>query len=376
MANTVSNEVAISNGAPTRRITVNGKYLTGSLNGVHRVAGILSRFLLTQATNQLPAGAHPRVLAPPAAAKTSAFSEFNAEAVQGLSGSGQYWENVTLPRHSWNDLLVNFCNLAPILHPNSVVMIHDAQTFLRPKDYSTTQSRAYRLMLPLIGKRARMALTVSEFSKRSLVDFGITTADKIRVVHNGGDHILWTPADESVLEEHSLVPGSYHFTIGSTKAYKNTARLFDLFRQPAFSDRTLVLAGAPTEDDFQALEMSPPPNTIFVGPVTDAQLRALYENAATFLFPSQTEGFGLPPLEAMFCGCPVVCANAGAMPEVCGAAATLVDPDETDKWAEAVLALDDADARAALVARGYERSQTLTWDNAGRQLTEALSDLV
>ncbi len=284
---------------------------------------------------------------------------------------------VTLPMCARGNLLVNFCNLAPLAHGNSLVMIHDAQTFLYPQDYSGRQARAYRRLLPWIGRRARRILTVSQFSKASLVAHGIGSEDKIDVIHNGTDHILAVQEEASVLERHGLKRGGFVLAIGSAKRYKNLHCLFQAMASPSPGGRRLVVAGGPDEVSYRRAGWRPPDGTVFTGFVSDAELRALYAAAAAFVFPSLTEGFGLPPVEAMHCGAPVVAARAGAMPEVCGDAALLVDPEDPRACREAVEAvLSDPALAMRLRGAGSERAARLSWEAAGDRLFHLVSRLM
>lgn len=355
------------------RIAINGKFLGANLNGVHRTAAHYSAQLLDRAR-----GRHEvRLLAPPGAAGHPDFPSLHADHVGGRFGTGQGWEMLTLPLAARGALLVNFCNLAPLLHGNSVVMIHDAQTFLFPADYTGRQAAFYRLLLPLIGRRARRILTVSEFARQSLAAHGIGALDKIDVVHNGTDHILDSRPDASILARHGLQPAGYALTLGSTKKYKNIACVFDALREPLPQGLPLVVAGGPGEDRYRAAGWEPPAGTRFTGFVSDAQLRALYEGAAVFVFPSLTEGFGLPPAEAMHCSCPVVAARAGAIPEVCGEAALLVQSDQPRAYREAIIRLLERPELAQRQrARGLERAAQLSWNAAGDRLYERIACLL
>lgn len=352
-----------------RKIVINGKFLGAPLNGVHRTAAHYTAGLLAHRGPDCEI----RLLAPRAADPEAAW--LGPELVAGWFGAGQGWEMLTLPLASYDALLVNFCNLGPVLHPNSVVMIHDAQTFLYPEDYAGRQAKAYRTLLPVIARRARHILTVSDFARRSLVEHGVGRLDKISVVHNGADHILDVPEDGGALAAYGLAPGSYALAVGSVKSYKNIRLLFDLFRDPALADLPLVLAGGPEAETYIAASWTPPPNACFLGVVSDEALRALYAGAAVFLFPSRTEGFGLPPVEAMQCGTPVVAAAAGAMPEICGDAALLVGPDDIAGWAQAVAAALEPDKAEDLRARGRARAAKFTWAHAGARLWEVLGGL-
>lgn len=355
------------------RIVINGKFLGAGLNGVHRTAAHYATHLIAQGK----AAGHDVTLLSPRPFADPLFPLLVPEICKGFFGSGQGWEMLTLPRAAKDALLVSFCNLGPILHKNAVVMIHDAQTFLYPEDYTGRQATAYRALLPRIAQRARRVLTVSEFSRRSLADFKIGHKDQISVVHNGTDHLSQTKADPSIFQAHNIVPKRYVMTLGSTKSYKNIARLFDVFSQGNVAGLSLVVAGGPGKAAYIESGIRPPDGTIFTGFVSDAALRALYENAAIFAFPSLTEGFGLPPVEAMHSGVPVVIANAGALPEVCEDGAIAVDPHDSQPWKAAMERIQsDAAFQDALIARGIKRAGQLTWDNAGKTLWSHIDPLL
>lgn len=356
-----------------RGIDINGKFLGAPLNGVHRTAAEFSEQLLTKA----PSAAHARIVAPRPFTPSAEFAHVVPQRTPGALGAGQAWEMLTLPWISRGRLLVNFCNLAPLLHPNSVVMIHDAQTFLFPEDYTGRQAKAYRRMLPWIGRRARRILTVSAFARKSLIDCGIAQEDKIDVVHNGTDHLLRHAEDPSILERFSLKPGKYVLALGSSKGYKNLRTVFAALGEPLPGAQPLVVAGGPAEQAYLSKGWKPPTDTIFTGFVSDAQLRALYGGAGAFLFPSLTEGFGLPPVEAMHASTPVIAAAAGAMPEVCADGALLVPPNDPSAWRDAITAvLDTPDLASDLVQRGHQRAGQLTWNAAGDRLWQVIAPLL
>lgn len=353
-------------------IDINGKFLGAKLNGVHRTAAHFSRQLIRRVGNFH----RVRVLAPPGAPAHAEFPELAPSATRGWLGAGQGWEMVTLPMQARGNLLLNFCNLAPLVHDNSVVMIHDAQAFLYPEDYSMRQVLAYRGLLPRVARRARRIITVSDFARRSLLAHGIGTREKIEVIHNGTDHILSLPENTSILERHGLTRGGFVLTLGSSKGYKNIRRVFEAMSPPQPGALRLVVAGGPDEASYRRAGWHPPAGTVFTGFVSDAELRALYASAALFVFPSLTEGFGLPPVEAMHCGTPVVAARAGAMPEVCGDAALLVDAENPRAYREALEAvLADRVLAARLRGRGLERAGELSWNAAGERLLELVSSL-
>jgi glycosyltransferase involved in cell wall biosynthesis len=354
------------------QIDINGKFLGASLNGVHRTAAHFTRQLLRRAS----AEHEVRLLAPKAFAPPPEFPTLRPVVAKGLLGAGQGWEWLTLPYCARNRLLVNFCNLAPLAHSNSAVMIHDAQTFLYPGDYSGRQAAAYRRLLPAIGRRARRIFTVSEFSRQSLAAHGIGALEKIDVIHNGTDHLLSVPEDPGIVARLGLQQGQYVLTMGSSKAYKNIRAVFAALQSPLAGGQRLVVAGGPGREAYLAAGWTPPPDTVFTGFVSDGELRALHARAGAFVFPSLTEGFGLPPIEAMHCGAPTICANAGAMPEVCGSAALLVPAEDPRAYREALeTVLTNHHTAQDLVTRGSLRAAALSWEAAGERLYDCIRQL-
>jgi len=217
-------------------------------------------------------------------------------------------------------------------------------------------------------------LTVSEYSRQMLDLLGVADRAKTTVLHNGADHMLDTASEPGVRARLGLTDGRYALHFASHKGYKNTAVVLDAFRSAELAGIPLVLMGA-TREALAGAGLEPPANAIFAGRVTDGELRALYEGALCLLFPSRTEGFGLPPVEGALLGCPSVVSPAGAIPEVCRDAALYAAVDSPDEWRDAVLAYaSDEGLRRAKMAMISERAGALTWAAAGRRLGAALLD--
>jgi glycosyltransferase involved in cell wall biosynthesis len=138
-----------------------------------------------------------------------------------------------------------------------------------------------------------------------------------------------------------------------------------------------VLVGSATAADFAAAGVPTPKNVVFAGRVSDGELRALLESAACLAFPSTTEGFGLPPLEAMLLGCPAVVAPCGALPEVCGDSVVYVDPHDDAGWAEAIGAyVQDGRMRTRAAARGRHHASRYTWRRSAERLLTVIDDVL
>lgn len=358
-----------------RRIVFNGKFCVGALNGVHRVAGRLVREIdaLLAARPQHERLPECSIAVPHGHARAMAGLQ-HIRVVEDDRAASQLWEQWRLPRLAADAVLVNLANLAPVLHRRKVTMVHDAQ-FCRPdSSYPWRQSLGYRLLTPLMARTSERVLTVSAYSRDELYAYGVTGSRRVDVLHNGADHIREVAADPQALARLGLAPQGYALMFGSTKAYKNNRVVFSAFAGGALDPLRLVVVG-PSRAALEAAGLVPPADTVFAGPCDDAVLRALYEGAKALLFPSLTEGFGLPPVEAMLCGCPAIVAPCGAMPEICDVAALYADPHDPQDWQRQLRALDIAGMREAQVAAGLERAGAFTWAGAGARLLAILRDL-
>jgi glycosyltransferase involved in cell wall biosynthesis len=351
-------------------IYFNGKFYAGGLNGVHRVADRLIREYDRLLAVADPATRPRATLFVPR--KRTWQPELSAIAlVQEDGAHGQRWEQTRLPRLAADGVLVNLCNLAPLRHSCQAMLIHDAQFLFPDSGYPLRQRLGYRLLVPRMAKASAAVLTVSDYSRQMLDLLGVVPRDKTRVLYNGADHILEQAADDGVLDRLGLAARDYVLLFGSPKAYKNVAVVFDAMRNvPA---KRLVIVGS-TPESLRSAGLVPPNDAVFAGKVDDAALRALYEGAHCLAFPSRTEGFGLPPVEAMLCGCPVVAAPAGAIPEVCRDAVFYADVDDAAGWAEMIGHMD-GEERAAKIALGHDRAARFTWVRAGLALEAMLTGL-
>jgi glycosyltransferase involved in cell wall biosynthesis len=348
-------------------IVINGKFLSARPTGVHRVAASLIEHMDRMiAEDDSEAARRWSLLCPKDAEAPLTLGAIERRPVGRLTW--QPWEQLELPRASKAAVLVNLCNLAPLSHRRSVTMIHDAQVFLSPQSYSAPFRTWYQFALPRIGARAARIVTVSEFSRERLVEFGVAPREKIVVVPNGVDHLQAVASDRNILLRLGVRPESYVLAAAGAQKHKNIRLLFQAFTADALAHLNLVVAGPDDAAAFAAAGDHAPPGVVFAGRVTDGELRALYENAAYLAFPSTTEGFGLPPLEAMSFGCPTVVAPCGALPEVCGEAALYAREDDPAAWAQAILAACESDKRTALRRAGQARAALYSWSNSARKL--------
>jgi glycosyltransferase involved in cell wall biosynthesis len=272
--------------------------------------------------------------------------------------AGHAWEQGVLPlRARRARLLLNPANLAPVAFPRNVVVIHDAAALREPSWYSPLYVRWQRTVLPRIARGARLVVTDSTFSKQELAE--LLGVDAV-VVPCGVDHERFRPGTPDT-------DRPYVLTVASHTARKNLASLRLAANRLARDGIALVAAGGArpqfaAEGDLGAIRL--------LGHVPDDELPALYAGASAFVLPSRYEGFGLPVLEAMASGVPVVAADRTALPETAGGAAVLADPDDPEALADAIAtALRDA---PSLRARGLEHAARFSWDATARRLCALL----
>jgi glycosyltransferase involved in cell wall biosynthesis len=289
---------------------------------------------------ELAARLDARLLSPPAALSHRA---------------GQVWEQAALPVLARSAaVLLNPANLAPLAFPRNVVVIHDAAVLRSPEWYSPAYVRWQRLVLPRIARGALRVVTVSTFSHDELASLlGVEAV----IVPGGVDHARFVPGPARTDRPNVL-------TVASRTARKNLGALAETARRLAGDGIELVAVGG-HRPQFAGERL--PVRSL--GHVPDDELPGLYAGAAAFVLPSLYEGFGLPCLEAMACGTPVVASDTTALPETCGDAALLVDPTDQVAIAEAVQrALGNED----LAARGLRRASEFSWDRTVAELTAAL----
>lgn len=346
-------------------IAINGRFLTQGMTGVQRFA----REITAAADRLMGHDAWPeaRLLMPSSVAQ-SPFAYLKAEAIG--QKSGQLWEQWELPKAVKGSFLINLGNTAPLMLGSAqAVVIHDAGVFDTPESYSLAFRTWYRFLHKMLARSGAQLLTVSEFSRGRIAAALGVAPEGIGVLPEGGDHMLSIAADVSILAQHGLEAGRYALVVGNPAAHKNLAALTSAAALLGQRGLTLAVAGAADPAVFRA-GGGPAANAgRILGRVSDAELRALYENALCLIFPSRYEGFGLPPLEAMTCGCPLVAAHAGAVPEVCGEAALWFDPLRPETLVEALERLLDEEGLAAgMRDAGLKRAAHYTWEKAALAL--------
>lgn len=355
-------------------VYINGRFLAQRQTGVQRAAAELVRALDSLVAAAGGAGA-PILLVPPDA--EPGRLPLAAITVRRIGRrTGYLWEQCELPRTAGGHLLINLGNTAPLLHRRNAILIHDASVFDRPDAYGWRFRTAMRCMMPVLARRATNLFTVSQFSAERLSRHGIGNQLGYTVLPSGSEHMARIAPDHAASARHGLKAGRFVLFVGSPHPNKNLAGALAAIARVADPDVRLAVVGAADGRVFAAdgcPAADPGGRAVYLGAVDDSAMAGLYAGALALLFPSYYEGSGLPPLEAMALGCPVIASNRASIPEVCGDAAWLLDPDDTAAMAAAIdrLAADPA-ARADLVERGAARAGRFTWRASAQRLAASL----
>ncbi len=289
--------------------------------------------------------------------------------------AGHAWEQLVLPAsRAGRGARAILCpaNLAPLAGRRNVVVLHDVAPLREPAWYSELYVRWQRAVLPRIARRAALVLTPSAFSRDEVVELLGVPVDRVAVVPGGVDARFAPSADPGPARAaHGLRDRPYVLTVASRTARKNLGVLDLAARRLAARGVDVVAAGG---DRPQFRGEQDTAGVRALGHVDEALLPGLYAGAVAFVLPSLYEGFGLTVLEALASGVPVVAADRGALPEVCGRAAQLVDPTDADAVADALeRALDDP---APWRAAGPPRAAPLTWDATARRVDALLGEVI
>jgi glycosyltransferase involved in cell wall biosynthesis len=289
-----------------------------------------------------------------------------SQALQGIKG--HVWEQLYLPTLLKRRLLWSPGNTGPVGVSRQVLTVHDASSLDHPEWFERKFALWYSALLPPLIRRVRSIITVSEFSKERIVGLTGVEPERVNVIFNGVDQ-RFHPADSETVERvktHFGLTSPYILFVGSLEPRKNLPMLLEAWRLSAFDGATLAVVGA-SGHLFAKFHFDVIPRGVrLLGHVDDDMLPVLYSGATGFVYPSIYEGFGLPPLEAVACGCPVAVSDIPAHREVCGEMADYFDPfipEQISHSLEWLLRLDGP-SRASLVEQGLHRAALYNWQRA------------
>ncbi|MFI2858318.1 glycosyltransferase family 4 protein [Paenibacillus sp. JSM ZJ436] len=356
----------------TQTIYINGRFLTHPVTGVQRYGLELIQAMDDLSSRKAEGFENYEfiVLTPKVELPALNLSAIRIKQVGALKG--HLWEQLELPVHAFRHLLLNPCNTAPLFKRKQAVTLHDAAVYAVPDTYSRLFRLWYKIMFPALGLLSQQILTCSTFSKDQLIRYCGIPSSKMSVIPHGREHVLRAAADHEVLKKHGL-DKPFVLAVSSMSPNKNFGSIVKAIQHLNVEDVDFVIAGGSNPKLFQ--EQGELPDSVkYLGYVEEEELRALYEHAACFVFPSFYEGFGFPPLEAMTCGCPVIASHTASIPEVCGEAAIYCDPyDWKDIASKIQRVLKDPDLQDQMRARGFEQSSKFSWERCAKETFAAIT---
>ncbi|HAT4917687.1 TPA: glycosyltransferase family 4 protein [Serratia marcescens] len=345
-------------------IYINARFLTQDMTGVQRFAEQISRSL-NGIRNDIV------FLVPDEKFKIEIDPSFEIKVIG--KKHGHLWEQIDLPKYLksiGSPPLLNLCSTAPLFYRNQIVTHHDITYKRYPESFSRQFRYIYNLIIPIMLKNSRKIITVSEFSKGEIAKAFNVEKEKISVVYNASS-ANFKSIDSGKQEKYLLAVSSpnYHKNFhGMLKAF---AMLDDKI------EIKLKIIGR-SADNFNKQMYANAENTNsnieFLGRVDDLELVKLYQNATAFVFPSFYEGFGIPPLEAQSCGCPVIASSSASIPEVLGTSALYFDPYKIDEIAKAMETIIGNDTvREELIRLGFENTRRFSWEKSAQAVNKIIS---
>lgn len=348
-----------------KEIYIAARFLTQPITGVQRYGIELSKAII-----KINPGYNIKFAAPPNILHQDIAKSLNVEIVGNFTS--HLWDQISLLkflRSKGNPLVVNFSNTLPVFYENKIVTIHDIIHIKYPVSYS--YRKYYEFVFLLMIKYSKHIITGSKFSKNEIANFFKIDKSKISVVYSGVDE-KFRPIKENYKE-------NYILAVSSIAYHKNFTKLVEAFMKVKIKNVNLYIVGGVNEKIFGSKsrrlleEIKNDDRVKILGRVDDDTLIKLYSNALCFVYPSLYEGFGIPPLEAQACGCPVVLSDIPVFREIYGDSATFFNPfdaqDIADKIEEAIT---NRSLRNSLKEKGLENVKKFTWENSAKSFFKIL----
>lgn len=361
-------------------IWVNARFLTRPITGVERVAREVISALVSHHLDSNGDwggwGAPVRfVLIAPRTPEKIINPWPQLSLRQAGSLQGHAWEQWDLPRLTAGQYLLNLCNTGPMFKHRQWTFLHDAQTFAIPLNFKPSLRYWYRLLFWWTARFSSGIVTNSGFSAAELHRYVGAGGRRLTVAHLGADHVGRIVPDISprlhrLFDQLANCP--FVLAVSSDNPNKNFSAVVKALDMMGEAAPACVIVGTRNDRVFAQTRLDTQ-RIHHLGYVSDAELVALYRQARAMVYPSFYEGFGLPPLEAMWHGCPVVVSRTSAMPEICGDAALYCDPNDPASLAQALgLLLKDDELRRKMSGLGQDRARTFVWQKTSQIILEAM----
>jgi glycosyltransferase involved in cell wall biosynthesis len=270
-----------------------------------------------------------------------------------------------------------------ILFPSvkQVITLHDIIP-LRFLSTKTNMKYHFKHTLPILIKNSKAIVCVSEFTKREVINYFGIHDKPVFVIYEGYDREKFYQRPFGKIKQKYGIPLDYLLYIGDMKPYKNIEKTLEAFKRLNLKKHVFVIGGRKDARYFPNIkkkidELALHDRVIMPGYIVEEDLPSLYSEASAYIQPSLYEGFGLPPLEAMACGCPVIVSRAASLPEVCDNAAWYIDPEDVGSIAEGISkVLTDTMLRSSLIQKGLARSKYFSWERSAQEHIKVFKELL
>ncbi|MDK6929009.1 glycosyltransferase family 1 protein [Klebsiella aerogenes] len=348
-------------------IYINARFLTQKITGVQRFAREISKKLISIRKDIV-------FLVP------SLSEIIHDETLDGFTiievkgGGGHYWEQITLPLYLLKNnspLLISLCNVGPVFYRNQVITLHDITFVKYPQSYSKKFRLVYGLITPILLKNSKVILTVSDFSKNDIAENFKVNANRIKVIYNSVSEVFKEYKKNDVIDSEA-----YILAVSSQNYHKNFHGLIRAFSKYNGKLQLKIIGGKTKAFSGIGLDTNDE-RVSFLGRVSDEELARLYSGATCFIFPSLYEGFGIPPIEAQVCGCPVLSSDRASMKEVLRDSAVYFNPENDDEIISAINRVyADEKLRKSLIVKGELNAQRFSWYESASKLNTIINTLI
>ena len=348
-------------------IYINGRFLLQAPTGVQRYAYEMCKALCE-------CGIDYTLICPKKGIINKAYDVSLFKIERYGIGHSHFWEQLVLPFFFLGKkdyVLISFTGLGSIAVPNKIMTVHDLSFLVCRQWFSRSYYYFYKPMTWLAVKTSKCLITVSEFSKSEILRlYPFLSAGKIHVIYNAADREKFKVGD---IDAKPDVP--YCLTVSSIDPRKNFSRLLEAFKD--VEDCKLLIVGGANKVFSQNHDLKQSENIEFLGRVSDDELIRLYQGADAFIFPSLYEGFGLPVVEAMCVGCPVIVSDIPVLHEVCGDAAMYFNPNDADDIRNKIHSYIDnkEKLKSVMIRNGRENILRFSWKSSAMKLKKLLNTL-
>jgi len=343
-------------------IYINGRFLTQIPTGVQRFAFELCKQLKKN-------GLEFKVLAPKKVLDTY---KHNFDVIIIGQFQSHLWEQIELPVYLLrknNPLLISFSGLGPVFYKRHISTIHDLAFYRNSEWFSFYYRTFYKIMTPILVRYVNKIITVSEFSKSEIINILRVPKEKITVVYNA----VSFPSTSEVSKDKE----NYILAVSSIDPRKNFLALIKAFNSMNQPEYQLYIVGKKDRvfKDNDLGDFCSRNNIKFLGYISDKDLISYYKKASLFVYPSLYEGFGIPPIEAMSCGCPVLVSDIPVIREVCGDAAFYCNPyDYADIAAKMKQILSDKKNVINKINKGFEQIKQYNWEKSAQKVLALIKE--